>query len=94
MQNLVILMGPSEEACEVSLKVGNMCLNLFANDEEAAFELSGIHYLKETSDEMINGEEIFQRESKDKGYLSHLKLTHQDCDSIRVFFCFDCFNNW
>ena len=61
MQNLVLLMEPSEMAAEIHLKGGNMCLNRFSIDEEAAFELSGVHYLKK----MYTIDEI----SKGKGYL-------------------------
>ena len=49
MQNLVILMEPSLDGDNVSVKAGNMILNRFCIDEDAAFELSGIHYLKEAS---------------------------------------------
>ena len=50
IQNLVILMEPSEHAHEVSLNSGNMYLNRFCIDEDAAFEISGVHYLKTPSD--------------------------------------------
>ena len=46
MQNLVVLMEPSEDAYDVSLKGGNMILNRFCIDEDAAFELSGVNYLE------------------------------------------------
>ena len=46
MQNLVVLMEPSEYACDTSLKPGNMILNRFCIDEDAAFELSEVNYLK------------------------------------------------
>ena len=49
MQNLVILMEPSLDGDNVSVKAGNMILNRFCIDEDAAFELSGVHYLKEAS---------------------------------------------
>ena len=42
-------MNPSEDAYDISLKGGNMLLNRFCIDEDAAFELSGVNYLKETS---------------------------------------------
>ena len=48
MQNLVVLIDPSEEAWETSLKAGNMIFNRFCIDEDAAFELSGVNYLHET----------------------------------------------
>ena len=46
MQNLVVLLEPSEDAYFTSLKTGNMILNRFCIDEDAAFELSGVNYLK------------------------------------------------
>ena len=71
MQNLVILMEPSEKAYEVSLKGGSMCLNRFSIDEDAAFELSGVHYLQKSSDTIKYSqasEMISERKSKGKGY--------------------------
>ena len=46
MQNLVVLMEPSEDAYFTPLKTGNMILNRFCIDEEAAFELSEVNYSK------------------------------------------------
>ena len=46
MQNLIVLMEPSEKAFLASLKAGNMIFNRFCIDEDAAFELSGVYYLK------------------------------------------------
>ena len=63
MQNLVLLMEPSEMAYNIDLKGGNMCLNRFSIDEEAAFEISGVHYLKKASYGFI------ERRSTGKGYL-------------------------
>ena len=45
-QNLVFLMESSTNKSNISLKGGNMCLNRFCIDEDAAFELSGVYYLK------------------------------------------------
>ena len=39
-------MDQSEEKWKISLKAGNMCLNRFCIDEDAAFELSGVNYFK------------------------------------------------
>ena len=55
MQNLVVLIEPSEDAWTTPLKGGNMILNRFCIDEDAAFELSGVNYLKESSREMRTG---------------------------------------
>ena len=42
-------MEPPEEKYDISLKGGNMILNRFCIDEDAAFELSGVYYLKKSS---------------------------------------------
>ena len=49
MQNLVVFMEPPEHAYDTPLKGGNMILNRFCIDEDAAFELSGVHYLEKLS---------------------------------------------
>jgi len=67
-QNLIVLMEPSEDAETVSLKAGNMILNQFCIDEDAAFELSGVNYLKKSSDDVEYGESIkFKVKRKVKG---------------------------
>ena len=43
MQNIVVLMEPSDELYYIGYKGGNMCLNRFCIDEDAAFELSGVN---------------------------------------------------
>ena len=58
MQNLVVLMEPSEDAYITPLKVGNMILNRFCIDEDAAFELSGVNYLKKSSADIKHGRSI------------------------------------
>ena len=63
MQNLVVLMEPSEFAEDINLKGGKMCLNRFCIEEDAAFELSGVHYLKKYSGSLKD-------ESEGKGYKS------------------------
>ena len=42
MQNLVVFIEPSEDAHRTDLKAGNMILNRFCIDEDAAFELSRV----------------------------------------------------
>ena len=71
MQNLVVLMEPSEHAYKTPLKGGNMILNRFCVDEDAAFELSGVNYLKKTSADLVDEESIkfkVQRNEKGKEY--------------------------
>ena len=53
MQNLVVFMEPSGKAHRTPLKGGNMILNRFCIDEDAAFELSGVNSLKKLSKEMM-----------------------------------------
>ena len=65
MQNLVVLMEPSDDAWNIDLKGGNMCFNRFCIDEDAAFELSGVHYFEKLSDPYADLDK-----SKGKGYSS------------------------
>ena len=55
MQNLVVLMEPSKDAYVTPLKGGKMILNLFCIDEDAAFVLSEVIYLKKTSNNIKHG---------------------------------------
>ena len=56
MQNLVVLMESSKNVDVKPLKAGNMILNRFCIDEDAAFELSGVDYLKKSSWHHFPGE--------------------------------------
>ena len=68
MQNLVVLMEPSEDAWNTSLKGGNMILNRFCIDEDAAFELSGVNHLGKSSLKLRNRECLgFKEKRKEKG---------------------------
>ena len=66
MQNLIVLMEPSEDAWITPLRTGNMILNQFCIDEDAAFELSGVDYLKQ-SHRAMESEREFEAERKVKG---------------------------
>ena len=71
MQNLVVFMEPNEPAHITPLKGGNMILNRFCIDEDAAFELSGVNYLKKSSKDIEYGHnrEIgLKRKEKGKEY--------------------------
>ena len=68
MQNLVVLMEQTEDSDKTPLKAGNMILNRFCIDEDAAFELSGVNYLKKSSFDMEVGKSIkFKVKRKVKG---------------------------
>lgn len=49
MQNIILLMDNSEDTYNNTTKGGNMLLNRFCIDEDAAFESSVVHYLKDIS---------------------------------------------
>ena len=68
MQNLVVFMEPSEHAFDNSLKAGNMTLNRFCIDEDAAFELSGVNYLEKSSIDITHSiSREFEVKRKEKG---------------------------
>ena len=64
-------MEPSNHAWETSMKGGTMILNRFCIDEDAAFELSGVNYLKKSSYDIKYEESLnckVQRNEKGKEY--------------------------
>ena len=67
MHNLVVFMEPSEDAWDTSLNYGNMVLNRICIDEDAAFELSGVDYLKKSSHIMALFKDKFELKRKEKG---------------------------
>ena len=60
-------MQPAEDACDTSLRAGNMIFNRFCIDEDAAFELSGVNYLQKSSWEIMSWGSEFEAERKVKG---------------------------
>ena len=62
-------MEPSEDAKDTPLKAGNMILNRFCIDEDAAFELSGVNYLEKSSEDMVERMDsiYFKIKRKEKG---------------------------
>ena len=71
MQNLVVFMEPIEAAHRTPLKAGNMILNRFCIDEDAAFELSGVNSFKKSSDNVVYGNSpkfILKRMQKGEEY--------------------------
>ena len=57
-------MQPSENGFDVSLKGGNMILNRFCIDEDAAFELSGVNYFKKPSQKIYYDFELNRKEKR------------------------------
>ena len=56
MQNVVALINSIEEAYDISIKAVNMYLNRLCIDEEAAFESTGIYFLKEFEQIIMAGD--------------------------------------
>ena len=83
MQNLVVFMEPSEDAWNTPLKGGNMILNRFCIDEDAAFELSGVYSFKKSSYDLTHRKNplaMLKRKVKGKVYkfLYHVALFNYD----------------
>ena len=87
MQNLVLLigpelLGPESRKCETSLKTGNMCINRFCIDEDAAFELSGVYDIQSSSNRITDK---IRRAIRTKGKVNNLYL-HQKLKSLNNLF--------
>ena len=71
MQKIVLFIEPFDELCLTPLKIGNLFMNRFAVDEDAASEILKIFELEKTSDEMSYHEhpnyKNFAEERKQKG---------------------------
>ena len=68
MQNLVVFIEPNERAHRTPLKGGNMILNRFCIDEDAAFELSGVNTLKKSGRDIRNTHSLeFKHKRREKG---------------------------
>ena len=48
----VVLMEPSRDPHNISLKAGNMYLNRFCIDEDSGFELAGIYFLRKSTEKI------------------------------------------
>ena len=71
MQNIVVFMEPSEDAWDTSSNYGNMILNRLCIDEDAAFELSGVHYFQKSSKSICfgdNAQNMLKRKEKGQEY--------------------------
>ena len=54
-----MLMEPSNNAFDISLRAANMCLNRFCIDEDAGYECSGVYDLKEGYVLYKDGNELY-----------------------------------
>ena len=68
MQNIVLLIEPSDLIFDISMKAGNMYLNRFCIDEDAAFESTGIYYLfKNPKDDITDSDSESESSLTDNG---------------------------
>ena len=68
MHNLVVLIDPSKDAWQTSVKAGKMILTRFCAAEDDAFELSEVYNFRKSSWKMISGETyVFVRKRRNKG---------------------------
>ena len=71
MQKIVLFMEPNDDAWITPLKIGNLFMNRFAVDEDAASEVLKIFELEKTSWKMSDSDnpeyKKFEEERKQKG---------------------------
>ena len=96
MQNLVVLMEQTEKTHYINQKAGNMFLNRFCIDEDAAFELSGVCDLQypvsfeTTPAETFTKNPLEEIRAKGKGYISLQKQYR----ILSVLLIITHVNNW
>ena len=66
MKNIIVLIEPSEQSYNTNWKIANLYLNRFTIDEDAAFELLGVYYLKKCHEDFVNQPEEFRVQRKEK----------------------------
>ena len=67
MQKIVLFIEPNEDASETPLKIGNLFMNRFAVEEDAASEVLKIFELEKTSGKRIDIDHDEEEERKQKG---------------------------
>ena len=68
MQKIVLFIEPNEDAFMTPLKIGNLFLNRFAVEEDAAFEVLKIFELEKASWKMYDLDHSeYKKERKQKG---------------------------
>ena len=70
-QNLVVFMDPPARKSDISMKGGNMIINRFCIDEDAAFELSGVYCFHKFSHNYERNYEGFKLGRKEQGMKEH-----------------------
>ena len=81
MKNLVVLLEPSEDAWSTPLKAGILMLNRLCIDEDAAFEISGVYMLSESSFENCK----YDRNYRSREILDHIKTFKEMDDKYKIY---------
>ena len=84
MQNVVLLMEPSDLAYDISPKAGNMYLNRFCIDEDAAFESTGVIYLFKYPMNNNTNENILKRNLMNVKGLRKSFTTKNDINYLKI----------
>ena len=88
MQKIVLFIQPSKDAWRTPLEIGNLFMNRFALDEDAAFEILKIFELEKTSEKMsypYNSEYLnFKAKRNQKGLDLIIKIHRLVCFRITV----------
>ena len=75
MHNVILLIEPSKDPWNISLKAGYLFLNRFCIEEDLAFEISGVYFLKKSDSRMARNTlneqyyHQFNAKRKSKGFL-------------------------
>ena len=93
-QNLVVFMDPPAKKSDISIKGGNMIINRFCIDEDAAFELSGVYCFHKFSHNYERNYEGFKLERKEQGMKEHFdkkvidsafqKITKNNAQELKI----------
>ena len=88
MQKIILFIEPHKEAYRTPSKIGNLFMNRFAVDEDAASEILKIFELEKTSDKISdpykNEYENFEEERKQKGMDLINKIDNLVCLTLIV----------
>ena len=66
MKNIIVFIEPNEHSYNTNWKIANLYLNRLTIDEDAAFELLGVYYLKENHDDFQEVPDELRVQRKEK----------------------------
>ena len=74
MKNIIILIEPNEQSHIPIWKNANLYMNRFTIDEDAAFELLGIYYLEKYHEDLVDRQDEFKEQRKEKVTVTNSKF--------------------